>query len=69
LCLANRRSGVRAALGAEPAGVRRAVESIGANLLVLDVAGKSLFQQLKIVREFVAPGPRCCPPPWAQVLG
>jgi hypothetical protein len=69
LCLANRRAGVRAVLGAEPAGVRRAVESIGANLLVLDIAGKSLFQQLKIVREFSSPGPRSCPPAWLQVLG
>ena len=47
LCLANRRAGVRAVRGAESECVRRAVESIGANLLVLDLAGKSLFQQLK----------------------
>lgn len=68
LCLANRRAGVRAVLGAEPKCVRRAVESIGANLLVLDLAGKSLFQQLKIVREFTVPGPRTCPAIWAQAL-
>jgi hypothetical protein len=69
LCLANRRSGVRAVQGAEPVGVRQAVETIGANLLVLDIAGKGLFQQLKIVREFVSPGPRACPAAWSQILG
>jgi hypothetical protein len=68
LCLANRRSGVRAVLGAEPQGVRRAVESIGANLLVLDLAGKSMFQQIKIVKEFTHPGPRSCPQAWARSL-
>jgi hypothetical protein len=69
LCLANRRAGVRAVRGAEPDSVRKAVESFGANLLVLDLAGKSLFQSLRIVREFASPGPRSCPPAWAKVLG
>jgi hypothetical protein len=36
---------------------------------VLDLAGKSLFQQLKIVREFISPGPRVCPAAWSQILG
>ena len=69
LCLANRRAGVRAVRGAEPDSVRKAVESFGANLLVLDPAGKSLFQSLRIVREFASSGPRVCPPAWAKVLG
>jgi hypothetical protein len=69
LCLANRRAGVRAVRGAEPESVRRAVESFGANLLVLDLAGKSLFQSLRIVREFASPGPRMCPSAWAKALG
>ena len=63
LCLANRRSGVRAVQGSEPAGVRRAVESVGANLLTARAhGGKSLFQQLKIVREFISPGLRVVRP-------
>ncbi len=54
LCLANRRNCMRAALAANASDVARAIESIGANLLVVDPAGCSLHELLRIVKRFVS---------------
>ncbi|MBX9789516.1 MAG: hypothetical protein K2Y37_11425 [Pirellulales bacterium] len=52
LCLANRQRGVRAVTGATEQGVRRDVEQLAANLLVVDSAGRSTFEHLQLLREF-----------------
>ena len=54
ICLANRRSCMRAALAASASDAARAIESIGANLLVVDPAGCSLHELLRIVKRFVS---------------
>ncbi len=54
LCLANRRSCIRAALTASASDAARAIESIGANLLVVDPAACSLHELLRIVKRFVS---------------
>lgn len=57
-CLANRNRGVRAAVANRVADVVAAVATLGANLLVVDPAGKSLFELTQLVREFAQGGPR-----------
>lgn len=53
LCLANRRPGVRAALGTSVAAIDAALESIAANLLVVDPAGQSAFALRQLLRAWV----------------
>ena len=52
LCLANRQRGVRAVAGVTKQGVRRDVERLAANVLVVDSAGLSTFEQMQLLREF-----------------
>jgi hypothetical protein len=61
LCLANRLAGVRAVTGDSAAMVAKTAASVGANLLVLDPRGKSVFQLKQMIGEFFGPGPRRCP--------
>ena len=68
LCLANRRPSVRAALATGPQCVTAAVDSIGANMLVVDPAGRSLFELVTMARRFTSPGQRTCPAPWREAL-
>ena len=67
-CLANRQPGVRAAWGGSLPMIRDAVQSVGANLLVLDPAERSLTELAKSVREFLRPGPRECPLAYRDLL-
>jgi len=53
LCLANRRRGVRAAIGTDRASVKRAREAIGVNVLVVNPAVTMGFQLQQTIREFV----------------
>ena len=69
LCLANRLSGVRAVTAEDAPGVSQAADSVGANLLVLDPRGKSLFQLKQMIGAFCRPGPRPCPDALRQRLG
>jgi len=69
LCLANRQSGVRAALAVNVAAVEGAVSAIGANLLVVDPAGKSLFELRQIVRQWLRGGRPACPAALETLLG
>jgi hypothetical protein len=64
ICLANRNFGVRAAAANDGKAVAAAVRSVGANLLIVDPVGRSLFQLKEIARRFVAGGPRQCPEIW-----
>ena len=61
LCLANRQRGVRAALATDVAAVEAAVAAIGANLLVIDPAGKSVFELRRITRHWLRGGRPECP--------
>ncbi len=68
ICLANRRPGVRAVQGLGLAGNAEAIASVGANLLVVDPQGRSLFELRGMVRELVrsqAP----CPAELKNMLG
>jgi len=52
LCLANRHGGVRAVLGTTRQNVRRDVERLAANLLVVDPAARSTFEVMQLIGEF-----------------
>ncbi|MEK6235926.1 MAG: hypothetical protein N2C14_14555 [Planctomycetales bacterium] len=60
-CLANRRSGVRAARVVRLADVHEAIESVAANLLIVDPSRHGVFELKQIAREFQRGGPRPCP--------
>jgi len=68
VCLANRRKGVRAITATDARQVGRAVDEVGANLLVVDPAGRSLFELLKMARQLACGGPRKCPDALKQHL-
>ncbi len=52
LCLANRHGGVRAVLGTTKQNVRRDVERLAANLLVVDPTARSTFEVMQLIGEF-----------------
>lgn len=68
LCLANRRPGVRAVAATSVVATLRAVRSVGANMLVVDPAGRGAFEMQRIVSQFVAGGPYACPAEYAKEL-
>lgn len=68
LCLANRHRRVRAAIARCEETVRDAVESIGANLLVLDPRRAKPEELARLVRIFAEGGDRDCPHEFAQLL-
>jgi hypothetical protein len=51
-CLANRHPGVRAAWACDDAGVRRAIDELAANLLVVDPAGRGHWELQRMVTHF-----------------
>ncbi len=60
---ANQTAGVRAATAVDPAGVVRAIEQLGLNLLVVEPAGRSIFELRHLCAVFRRGGaPR--PPAW-----
>jgi hypothetical protein len=61
LCVANRLPGVRAVWGLDPAQVTSVAAAVGANLLVVDPAGGSLFWLKRMLDAFCAGGVRDCP--------
>jgi hypothetical protein len=67
LCLANRQSRIRAAWGTGPDAVRKASESIGANVLVLDTAAPAGAALRTMIRQFLQAS-HDCPPRWKAVL-
>jgi hypothetical protein len=68
-CLANRHPGVRAVLATDAAGTAAAAGAVGANVLVLDPAGGTAFQQKQILGEFCRGGIRPCPEALKKRLG
>jgi hypothetical protein len=68
LCLANRRRGVRAALGSDVAAVAEAVRSIGPNVLVVDPRGQGTFEWKRIVHTWLQSDGHC-PPRLREQLG
>jgi len=69
LCLANRHVGVRAVSARDPDEVSRAASAVGANLLVLNPAGLSLFTLRRLIAEFYRGGVRECPEVFTKQLG
>lgn len=61
LCLANRRSGVRAAEVRRVDEVKMALAEIGANLLVVNPRGPTMHTLLEIVRTYLSAPPAECP--------
>jgi len=61
LCLANRHGGVRAVTAADLPAMTAAVESVGANLLVLDAEALTGFQLKQMTTEFAGGKVRPCP--------
>jgi hypothetical protein len=61
LCVANRLAGVRAVLGLDPAQVTSVAAAVGANVLVVDPAGGSLFWLKRMLDAFCGGGVRDCP--------
>ncbi len=59
LCLANRRTSIRAAWGVSVASVREATQLIGANLLVLNPAQHGVYELRGMIREFLGGGHDC----------
>ena len=68
LCLANRLQGVRAIGPDTVENVSREAKGIGANLIVVDPAGRGIFETRQIIREFYLGGPYECPVALAQRL-
>jgi ribose 5-phosphate isomerase RpiB len=68
VCLANRAAGIRAARAGCPSGTRRVMRAVGANLLVVDPAGKSIQQIEQAALEFCSATCRC-PGKYRERLG
>lgn len=68
LCVANRRSGVRASYAQSVEQVDDGIQSVGANLLVTNPTTTSYFQLQRMVTRFCDPAPRTCPEHLARVL-
>lgn len=68
LCLANRRTSVRAGWGVSVASVRETLQEIGANLLVLNPAQHGAGELRGMIREFLG-GTHNCPEAYRQALG
>jgi hypothetical protein len=69
LCLANRRPGIRAVLGLDVPAAAAATAAVGANLLVIDPDGGTMFQWKQMLGEFCRGGIRGCPAVFGHRLG
>jgi len=68
VALANRKSGVRAALVCNTAEIDRAAGSLSPNLLVIDPLGRSVFELRGLVRHWLRYPEPACPAALAQYL-
>jgi len=68
VCLANRHHGVRCVLATSVRGTAEAVDAVGANLLIVDPDGRSVFELRSLVRQ-LARAAALCPPRWKDRLG
>jgi hypothetical protein len=69
ICLANRRPGVRAALGVDKRQIAAAVAEVGINFLVIAPQRHGLFEIKQMMKEFLTGGPRVCPNGLRERLG
>jgi ribose 5-phosphate isomerase RpiB len=60
-CVANKVGGLRAAAALSVAQAARAVLNLGANLLVVEMPGRTFFEVRQILRELCAGARRLCP--------
>lgn len=71
VCMSNRLAGVRA-MAAGDAGTLAALgataRAIGANLLIVDPAGRGPFALKQLIDRFCQGAPRPCPPKWRERL-
>ncbi|MBN2580510.1 MAG: hypothetical protein JXB10_16110 [Pirellulales bacterium] len=68
LCLANRRSGVRAILGGELRNLPGDAAAVGANALIVDPKTTGSYQVRQMIESFGAGGVRPCPKVFIQQL-
>lgn len=69
LCVANRAKGVRAIRGDNADGVVKDAKAVGANVLIVDPAGKGSYVLANIVRAFLATSENACPDALRACLG
>ena len=69
ICLANRQSGVRAALAGDPASLPAAIQQVAPNMLVVDPRGKSPFAWKRLLKTWSDAGERACPEHLRKTLG
>src|SRR5262245_41324658 len=67
-CVANKVPGVRAAAVWTVAQAERAVDQLGANLLVVEMAGRTYYEFRELLRLCCSRTPAACPPGVACVL-
>jgi hypothetical protein len=67
-CIANKVSGMRAVAVATPQAAARACKVLGANLLAVEVPGRTFFELRQILRTVCGNGPACCPEGLAKAL-
>lgn len=68
LCIANRRTGVRAVQSQDISAMRIAATAVGANLLVINPTGMSSPGLARLVQKFISSGPYVCPEALRRVL-
>jgi ribose 5-phosphate isomerase RpiB len=66
-CVANKYSGVRAAVVATPQAAARARQTLGANLFAIEMPGRTFFELRQILRTICA-GAAACPTALARTL-
>jgi hypothetical protein len=69
VCLANRHRGVRAAAVTDAAGALEAVESVGANLLVVNPVSMPLSELTRLTATFCGSAAKSCPEAFRERLG
>ncbi len=67
VCVANKLSGLRAAAATTPQAAAKARQALGANLLAVEMPGRTFFELRQLLRA-VCGGPPLCPPGLAEAL-
>ncbi|MDZ4817725.1 MAG: hypothetical protein SGJ20_01995 [Planctomycetota bacterium] len=69
VCLANRQRGVRAIVAAQQNDISDGIKLLGANMIVINPAGRSQFELRRMVELFCRPESRDCPTDLQHRLG
>jgi len=67
-CVANKLAGLRAAVVTTVEQAARATLTLGANLLAVEMPGRTFYEVRQIIRSLCQPGPCSCPPGLACTL-